>query len=46
MTPALAPLLEVRDLQTTFTLGRSARIKAVDGVSFSRRERLLNHARM
>ena len=35
MTPAPTPLLEVRDLQTTFTLGRSARIKAVDGVSFS-----------
>ena len=35
MTPTPAPLLEVRDLQTTFTLGRSVRIKAVDGVSFS-----------
>jgi oligopeptide/dipeptide ABC transporter ATP-binding protein len=35
MTPAPFPLLEVHDLQTTFTLGRAARIKAVDGVSFS-----------
>jgi peptide/nickel transport system ATP-binding protein/oligopeptide transport system ATP-binding protein len=34
-TPAPAPLLEVRDLQTTFDLGRHAKIKAVDGVSFS-----------
>ena len=34
-TPAPAPLLEVRDLQTTFDLGRNAKIKAVDGVSFS-----------
>jgi peptide/nickel transport system ATP-binding protein/oligopeptide transport system ATP-binding protein len=28
------PLLSVRDLQTTFTLGRGAEIRAVDGVSF------------
>ena len=33
--PAPAPLLEVRDLQTTFDLGRNIQIKAVDGVSFS-----------
>ena len=32
---AAAPLLEVRDLQTTFRLGRSTEIRAVDGVSFS-----------
>ncbi len=30
-----APLLEVRDLQTTFRLGGRQRIVAVDGVSFS-----------
>jgi oligopeptide/dipeptide ABC transporter ATP-binding protein len=29
------PLLEVRDLQTTFDLGRGVGIRAVDGVSFS-----------
>ena len=29
------PLLEVADLQTTFNLGRKARIRAVDGVSFA-----------
>ncbi|MGP1395998.1 MAG: ABC transporter ATP-binding protein [Inquilinaceae bacterium] len=29
------PLLEVRDLQTTFSLGRDIRIRAVDGVSFT-----------
>jgi len=34
MTP-VPPLLEVQDLQTTFTLGRNVKIKAVDGVSFS-----------
>jgi oligopeptide/dipeptide ABC transporter ATP-binding protein len=28
------PLLDVRDLQTTFTLGRNVKIRAVDGVSF------------
>ena len=31
----MTPLLEVRDLQTTFSLGRSASVRAVDGVSFS-----------
>ncbi len=35
MTDPAQPLLEVRDLQTTFTLGRSTRIRAVDGVSFT-----------
>ena len=35
MTPMPPPLLEIRDLQTTFNLGRNIRIKAVDGVSFS-----------
>ena len=34
MTP-VPPLLEVQDLQTTFSLGRNVKIKAVDGVSFS-----------
>jgi oligopeptide/dipeptide ABC transporter ATP-binding protein len=29
------PLLEVRDLQTTFTLGRNVMVRAVDGVSFA-----------
>ncbi len=33
--PTNGPLLEVRDLQTTFDLGRNVKIKAVDGVSFS-----------
>ena len=28
------PLLEVRDLQTTFTLSKSLSVRAVDGVSF------------
>ena len=28
------PLLSVRDLQTTFLLGRGAKVRAVDGVSF------------
>ena len=31
------PLLEVRDLQTTFRLGGGRRLKAVDGVSFTLR---------
>ena len=31
---ATPPLLEVRDLQTTFDLTRTLRVKAVDGVSF------------
>ena len=37
MTPAAAapPLLQVIDLQTTFDLGRTAKVRAVDGVSFS-----------
>jgi oligopeptide/dipeptide ABC transporter ATP-binding protein len=35
MTQGPAPLLEVRDLQTTFDLGRNVKIKAVDGVSFT-----------
>ncbi|WP_306117639.1 MULTISPECIES: ABC transporter ATP-binding protein [unclassified Roseitalea] len=35
MTDPSPPLLEVTDLQTTFTLGGSLRIVAVDGVSFS-----------
>ncbi len=30
-----APLLEVRDLQTTFSMGRGVRLAAVDGVSFT-----------
>jgi oligopeptide/dipeptide ABC transporter ATP-binding protein len=34
-TPSQGPLLDVRDLQTTFSLGRNVRIKAVDGVSFA-----------
>ena len=35
MTDPVQPLLEVRDLQTTFRLGGKSRIRAVDGVSFS-----------
>ena len=33
--PPAAPLLEVRDLQTTFYLTRTLSVRAVDGVSFS-----------
>jgi peptide/nickel transport system ATP-binding protein/oligopeptide transport system ATP-binding protein len=33
--PIAPPLLEVRDLQTTFSMGRGARVRAVDGVSFT-----------
>lgn len=32
--PAAPPLLEVRDLQTTFDLSKSLSVRAVDGVSF------------
>ena len=35
MTDRPAPLLEVTDLQTTFSLGRKLEVVAVDGVSFS-----------
>ena len=35
MTDTKEPLLDVRDLQTTFRLSGRVRIKAVDGVSFS-----------
>jgi peptide/nickel transport system ATP-binding protein/oligopeptide transport system ATP-binding protein len=35
MTDPAAPLLEVRDLQTTFRLGGRQKLVAVDGVSFS-----------
>jgi oligopeptide/dipeptide ABC transporter ATP-binding protein len=34
MNPTNPPLLEVSDLQTTFSLGRRAEVVAVDGVSF------------
>ena len=33
--PTVEPLIEVRDLQTTFSLGGGAEIRAVDGVSLS-----------
>jgi oligopeptide/dipeptide ABC transporter ATP-binding protein len=35
MTQRPPPLLEVTDLQTTFSLGRKTQVVAVDGVSFS-----------